>query len=48
MSRIPPHNSAAEVPSQAARLKDRHVSMISIGGVIGASLFVGSSTAIAT
>ncbi|WP_323992991.1 amino acid permease [Nguyenibacter sp. L1] len=29
-------------------LRGRHVAMISIGGVIGASLFVGSSSAIAT
>ena len=28
-------------------LKSRHVSMIAIGGIIGAGLFVGSSTAIA-
>ena len=27
-------------------LKSRHVSMIAIGGIIGAGLFVGSSTAI--
>ncbi|MFJ6128648.1 amino acid permease [Streptomyces griseoviridis] len=31
-----------------AGLKDRHLSMIAIGGVIGAGLFVGSSTGIAT
>src|ERR1700758_4668876 len=29
-------------------LKSRHVSMIAIGGIIGAGLFVGSSTSIAT
>lgn len=30
-----------------AGLKSRHVTMLSIAGVIGASLFVGSSVAIA-
>ncbi|MEY4891117.1 MAG: hypothetical protein RIQ75_2247, partial [Pseudomonadota bacterium] len=29
-------------------LKSRHVSMITFGGIIGAGLFVGSSTAIST
>ncbi|MGW8379068.1 amino acid permease [Streptomyces sp. ODS28] len=38
---------AAE-PQLAQGLKRRHVTMISIGGVVGAGLFVGSSTAIAT
>ncbi|MEU0471989.1 amino acid permease [Streptomyces olivaceus] len=42
-----------EGPPQAgsglqAGLKNRHLSMIAIGGVIGAGLFVGSSTGIAT
>ena len=37
------------VPTDLARtLKPRHVSMISLGGIIGAGLFVGSSSAIAT
>ncbi|MER5182055.1 amino acid transporter, partial [Streptomyces sp. NPDC002896] len=31
-----------------AGLKNRHLSMIAIGGVIGAGLFVGSSSGIAT
>jgi GABA permease len=36
------------VPTDLARsLKPRHVSMISLGGIIGAGLFVGSSSAIA-
>ncbi|MFT8445359.1 MAG: hypothetical protein ABF647_09700, partial [Acetobacter orientalis] len=33
---------------QNSVLKARHVSMISLGGVIGAGLFVGSGAAIAT
>ncbi len=32
----------------SAGLKSRHVTMISIAGVIGAGLFVGSGTAITT
>jgi GABA permease len=32
----------------SAGLKNRHVTMISIAGVIGAGLFVGSADAIAT
>src|SRR5579859_6870493 len=42
--------SIAEQPEQhrlSRSLKGRHVAMISIGGIIGAGLFVGSSTAIA-
>ncbi|GHF89714.1 amino acid permease [Streptomyces thermodiastaticus] len=38
-----PHRSGLQ-----AGLKNRHLSMIAIGGVIGAGLFVGSSTGIAT
>ncbi|GHB10476.1 amino acid permease [Streptomyces thermoviolaceus] len=38
-----PHGSGLQ-----AGLKNRHLSMIAIGGVIGAGLFVGSSTGIAT
>jgi GABA permease len=41
----PPHEPAA--PGLKAGLKNRHLSMIAIGGVIGAGLFVGSSTSIA-
>jgi GABA permease len=34
-------------PNELSRsLKSRHVSMITFGGIIGAGLFVGSSTAI--
>ncbi len=38
---------AAPAPALAHSLRSRHVAMISIGGVIGAGLFVGSSAAIA-
>ena len=37
----------AMAPALAHSLRSRHVAMISIGGVIGAGLFVGSSAAIA-
>lgn len=37
-----------EVPRLQRRLAPRHVAMISIGGIIGSGLFVGSSAAIAT
>jgi GABA permease len=39
---------AAHAPELAKSLRSRHVAMISIGGIIGAGLFVGSSSAIAT
>jgi GABA permease len=35
-------------PELSKSLRSRHVAMISIGGIIGAGLFVGSSTAIAS
>lgn len=37
-----------EAPELAKSLRSRHVAMISIGGIIGAGLFVGSSSAIAS
>nr|WP_281277445.1 amino acid permease [Hankyongella ginsenosidimutans] len=39
---------AADTPQMERGLKSRHVEMIAIGGIIGAGLFVGSSTSIAT
>ena len=39
--------SSIAAPNELSRsLKSRHVSMITFGGIIGAGLFVGSSTAI--
>ena len=38
--------SAEPVAELSRSLKGRHLTMISIGGIIGAGLFVGSSTAI--
>ena len=40
--------SVADAPRLAKDLRGRHVTMISIGGIIGAGLFVGSSAGIAT
>jgi L-asparagine transporter-like permease len=37
-----------ETPGLASSLRSRHVTMIAIGGIIGAGLFVGSSTTIST
>lgn len=39
---------SAEAPRLSPTLKPRHVAMISIGGIIGAGLFVNSSAAIAS
>ncbi|MGJ5896974.1 amino acid permease [Streptomyces niveiscabiei] len=43
-----PENPQEPGSGLQAGLKNRHLSMIAIGGVIGAGLFVGSSTGIAT
>ena len=43
------NTSALEAPDQqrlSHALRPRHVTMITIGGIIGAGLFVGSSVAI--
>ncbi len=42
-----PDRANAERAELARSLRSRHVTMISIGGIIGAGLFVGSSAAIA-
>lgn len=44
---VEPTPSIATAPQLAKTLRSRHVSMISLGGIIGAGLFVGSSAAIA-
>ena len=41
-------SEADTTPALARTLKRRHVTMITLGGVIGAGLFVGSSAAIAS
>lgn len=42
-----PETPPAESGGLQAGLKNRHLSMIAIGGVIGAGLFVGSGSGIA-
>src|SRR5664279_5738391 len=47
-SRPPDHpNAAAPAETLSRGLKQRHLTMIAIGGVIGAGLFVGSGVVIA-
>ncbi|MEU6392725.1 amino acid permease [Streptomyces sp. NPDC046939] len=43
----PPGDQPSDASSLSHGLKQRHLSMIALGGVIGAGLFVGSGTAIA-
>ncbi len=43
----PNTNAVQDSPSLSQSLRPRHVAMITIGGIIGAGLFVGSSVAIA-
>jgi GABA permease len=45
-AQIPSSNSASDSASLKRSLAPRHVTMISMGGIIGAGLFVGSSAAI--
>ncbi|MGW0686212.1 amino acid permease [Streptomyces sp. NPDC002754] len=48
MQHAPPEPSPAAGAALTQGLKGRQITMISIGGVIGAGLFVGSSAAVAT
>lgn len=43
-----PHNSGADTDNAAGggKLRNRHITMITLGGIIGASLFVGSGNVI--
>src|SRR5512134_3575952 len=43
-----PMSTSAATPILSRTLRSRHVALISIGGIIGAGLFVGSSANIAT
>lgn len=45
---FPERAGATEAPRLARSLEPRHLTMISIGGIIGAGLFVGSGAAIAS
>ena len=45
---LPSGATPGEAPALGKSLQPRHIAMIAIGGIIGAGLFVGSSTSIAT
>ena len=45
---ISPETAAGSVPLAHKKLRPRHVTMITLGGIIGASLFVGSGNVIRT
>ncbi|MCT6813223.1 MAG: GABA permease, partial [Bombella apis] len=47
MSQPPASPSSSSGAPAASRFKGLHVAMISIGGIIGAGLFVGTSATIA-
>ena len=45
---VPQFSSAEATPRHGAALRQRHVTIIAPGGIIGAGLFVGSSATLAT
>jgi GABA permease len=45
---VPQFSSSEPTPKLGAALRQRHVTMIALGGIIGAGLFVGSSATLAT
>jgi L-asparagine transporter-like permease len=45
---VPQFSSAEATPKHGAALRQRHVTMIAPGGIIGAGLFVGCSATLAT
>jgi AAT family amino acid transporter/GABA permease len=45
---VPQSSTSEPTPKLGAALRQRHVTMIALGGIIGAGLFVGSSATLAT
>lgn len=43
---VSPETSVAQISTKHSKLRPRHVTMITLGGIIGASLFVGSGNVI--